>query len=168
MTVNVGDRFWVKECFLPDPPSDDDAWDDHSYTYVQWSGCGCKAADVPNALRKPAHCIYRADPTWDDVQMIWKTGRYMPRWASRMTLVVEEVRIERLQNISEEDAAAEGWPAPENRAQAGVAEIRDAYPIGWYAALWDTINGPGAWDRDPWVVVYRYRVERRNIDADAR
>jgi hypothetical protein len=90
---------------------------------------------------------------------------HLPRWGSRLTLFVTAVRIQRLQDISEEDAQAEGWPPVAERASSGLAEIRDAYPIGWYAHLWNTINGAGAWEKNPWVAAYSFRPILENIDA---
>jgi hypothetical protein len=95
----------------------------------------------------------------------WRPSIFMPRWASRITLTVTDVRVERLQDISEDDAAAEGWPAPEDRAKTGIAEIKDAYPIGWYAWLWDSINGKGAWNSNPWIAAYTFTVHHCNIEA---
>jgi hypothetical protein len=114
--------------------------------------------------------LYRADPMYDgcapgDFGWKWTPSIHMPRWASRLTLAVTSVKIERLNDISENDAAAEGWPALQDRPKTGVAEIRDAYPIGWYAALWDSINGKGSWDANPFVVAITFTVHRGNIDA---
>ena len=95
-----------------------------------------------------------------------RPSMFMPRWASRMTLTVTDVRVQRLQDITEEDAIAEGYPPPDKRAHSGVAEIRDAYPIAWYSWLWDSINGAGAWAANPWVTATTFAVERRNIDAE--
>lgn len=106
----------------------------------------------------------------------WKPSIFMPRWASRITLEVTQVRAERLQDISEEDAIAEGverepdpfdsevyWknytfdkhtPRPAN----GVGVIygfKD--PRKSYATLWNSIHGPGAWDVNPWVFVISFR-----------
>ncbi|WP_188262654.1 hypothetical protein [Azospirillum tabaci] len=83
---------------------------------------------------------------------------HMPRWASRLTLVVEQVRVERLQDISEADAIAEGCPAQTDEELAGM-EAR-----GWFRDLWGSINGPGAWDANPWVVAPSFAVHRKNID----
>lgn len=147
--ISVGDRIWVKETHSIVPRT----------AYRMSEG-------VPQMLRPNDNhdaAVYREG--WERSQPgRWRPSIHMPRWASRLTLIVTDVRVERLQDISEEDAAAEGWPAPENRARTGIAEIRDAYPIGWYAALWDTINGPGAWEADPWVVAYTFTVMRGNID----
>ncbi|WP_420408634.1 hypothetical protein [Hoeflea sp.] len=95
-----------------------------------------------------------------------RASMHMPRWASRLTLKVTEVRVQRLQDISEDDAAAEGWPAPEDRAKEGLAEIRDAYPIGWFAHLWDSLNAARGfgWDANPWVSATSFEVIRGNID----
>ena len=81
----------------------------------------------------------------------WRPSLHMPRWASRITLDVVSVRVERLQAISEADAEAEGVSADlESRTLA-----RDAF-----RELWDSINGkrPGcSWDDDPWVWVVEFR-----------
>ncbi|WP_283177868.1 hypothetical protein [Gemmobacter sp. 24YEA27] len=80
----------------------------------------------------------------------WRPGIHMPRWASRITLLVTEVRVERLQDCSEADALAEG--------------VDDRDPVCGYSELWDQINGPGAWDLNPWVAAYTFTVQRQNID----
>jgi hypothetical protein len=71
-----------------------------------------------------------------------RASMHMPRWASRITLEITGVRVERLNDISDADAAAEGWPGP------GATSL-DA--MAWYSELWDEINGPGAWESNPWV-----------------
>lgn len=89
----------------------------------------------------------------------WRPSIHMPRWASRLTLIFEGVKVERLQDISEEDALAEGCPAQTPEELAGM-EAR-----GWYRDLWDSLHGAGAWDANPWVVALTFRVVRSNIDA---
>ena len=83
----------------------------------------------------------------------WKPSIHMPRWASRITLRVTAVKVERLQDISEEDAKAEGVtlsPERENRR-------RWQHPYGYqFQELWTSINGPGSWDANPWVVAYSF------------
>ena len=76
----------------------------------------------------------------------WKPSIYMPRTASRITLEVVAVRVERLQEISEADAIAEG---------IGHSDVDAA--VASYASLWDRINGPGSWDANPWVWVVEFR-----------
>lgn len=88
---------------------------------------------------------------------------HMPRWASRMTLEVLNVRVERLQDISEEDAVAEGIEKTEAGFWSlyGQAETDGTYsPIASYRALWSSINGPESWDANPlvWAVNFK-RIE---------
>lgn len=80
----------------------------------------------------------------------WQPSIYMPRWASRITLEVTSVRVERLQDITEADARAEGVDALGGRA--GVSDARGAF-----CALWSSINGPESWDANPWVWVVGFR-----------
>lgn len=89
----------------------------------------------------------------------WKPSIFMPRWATRLLLEVTEVRVERLQDISEADAMAEGivsqhgggWGLP-------AGEHFHLYdPRISYWSLWETINGAGAVDRNPWVWVVSFR-----------
>ena len=91
----------------------------------------------------------------------WRPSIHMPRLACRITLRVTDVRVERLADISEDDVVAEGWPHTDTNG-AGVP-LRDAYPIGWYANLWEDINGKGSWERNPWVWVVSFErvVEAR-------
>ena len=152
----IGDRLWVRERFLPDPPSDDPSWDDNVCTYVEWAGCGSRISDVPPALRASAYSIYAADPTWnEDSGMVWRPSIHMPRWASRLTLIVTDVRVERLQDISEADAIAEGVPAD---------FLEHIHGPGGYRDIWDRINGAGAWEANPWVAAYTFTVIPKNID----
>ena len=94
---------------------------------------------------------------------------HMPRWASRILLEVTEVRIERLQDISHGDALSEGvlnytdWMTPEYKEQCETARITGTEPpLGFsppqrFQHLWDSINGPSAWDANPFVWVISFR-----------
>jgi hypothetical protein len=73
----------------------------------------------------------------------WRPSIHMPRVACRLTLDVTRVRVERLQEISDEDALAEGVDRT-NTSISGYAKER-------YRTLWDSINGVGSWDANPWV-----------------
>lgn len=148
----IGDRLYVRE-----------AWRTHA-EYDDMS---------PAAMGGDEPIEYQADgahQTWG-YPAISKIGRvrqgmHMPRWASRITLIVTDVRVQRLQEISEGDAEAEGWPPPDERATTGIAEIKDAYPIGWFAWLWDSLNdkrGYG-WGANPWVAALTFDVIKQNID----
>ena len=82
----------------------------------------------------------------------YRHARFMPRWASRILLEITNVRVERLQDISEEDAIAEGaeWAA------CGAPQI-GSHKAG-YAQLWESINGAGSWEQNPWVWVISFKM----------
>lgn len=78
---------------------------------------------------------------------------HMPRWASRIDLEIVERRVERLQDISDNDCLAEGvTPDMDIRWQSG-----DDTPRGMYGELWESINGPGSWEANPWVWVISFK-----------
>lgn len=78
---------------------------------------------------------------------------HMPRWASRITLEITDVRVERLKDISTADAIAEGH-------DFSSADEYAWNPYAWFKQLWQSINGPSSWDANPWVWVIRFkRVE---------
>lgn len=82
-------------------------------------------------------------------ELRWKPSIHMPRAASRITLEVTGVRVDRLQDISRGDAMAEGCPFP------NMADGDD--PRQWFADLWSQINGPEAWQANPWVWVVEFK-----------
>lgn len=91
-----------------------------------------------------------------------RPGMFMPRAASRITLEVTGVRVERLQDISEADALAEGvtpkWePGCSGRLMEALGGFGFRPAASAYADLWEQINGPGAWDLNPWVWVVEFR-----------
>ncbi|MGY4876468.1 hypothetical protein ACLUEY_01125 [Vreelandella aquamarina] len=128
--VQPGDRIWVKEThFLNGMVSHD--------------------APYPNV-------IYRADPLpcWEgeEQDILWRPSMFMPRWAARLVFDVVSVRLERLQDISEQDAIAEGCDNSQSDA---------AIEAGWYEKprrafqrAWDQINGPDSWQANPPVWIY--------------
>ena len=129
-----GDRLWVREAhtFCPRLPS-----------MRKWS-------HTPEEAR----VVYGADDVWlsgpyGPHKPKMRPSIHMPRWASRITLEITGVRVERLQGISRGDAMSEGCPF-RNMAQGDD-------PRAWYAELWDQINGPGAWDANPWVWVIGFK-----------
>jgi hypothetical protein len=111
---------------------------------------------------------------WDGETSIWywadgnpshgdwgkpKPGMHMPQWASRILLEITEVRVERLQDISEADAKAEGCDPWEDLAGVPGVTVGDRlqnYRLA-YRHLWDQINGAGAWDANPWVWAVSFR-----------
>jgi hypothetical protein len=82
----------------------------------------------------------------------WRPSIHMPRWASRITLRITDIRVERLQDITENDAKAEGCDPvvhPDGAVDCGTRKTT-------FAKLWNHINGPGAWDENPWVWVISF------------
>ncbi|HWW99514.1 hypothetical protein [Collimonas sp.] len=84
----------------------------------------------------------------------WRPSIHMPRAASRIMLEVMNVRVERLQDISEADAFAEGVSALNSR-HAGAAYVTDVRLA--YELLWKSLYGAGSWDANPWVWVVKFR-----------
>lgn len=143
-----GDRLWVRETwaavhFSIDPETGfaDDWHGSHDIPPGDGGGYWSK--------------LYAADshPTdKEDRGFAWRPSIHMPRWASRITLEVTGVRVERLCDISESDAVAEG-----------VIEwmLGPSSPSEDFRKLWETINGLGSWDANPWV----WAISFRRIDA---
>jgi len=110
--------------------------------------------------KKPPRDITRNELVWYEAQDEvpfhptafgrLRPSMFMPRWASRITLEVTGVRVERLQAISASDAISEGIPR-------GGPENPDGIEQREYRALWEQINGPGSWDANPWVWVVEFR-----------
>lgn len=101
----------------------------------------------------PNRAIYRADGEFEDgyAGPGWRPSIHMPRWASRIILEVTDVRVERVQAITEEDAKAEGVP-PERAARIGADHGTLQHTLA-FAVLWDSINAPRGfgWATNPWV-----------------
>lgn len=101
----------------------------------------------------------------------WNPSIHMPRRASRITLVVEAARVERLQDISEDDAEAEGlWRGRARRHlfwnaawECRLFEGRRHQDV--FAELWGSLHGDGAWEANPEVVALTFRVVKANIDS---
>ncbi len=153
--IHVGDRLWVRE---------------------NWKATGLAAFKKPSETRICGRFAYMADIEQlpRDTMISWRPSIHMPRWASRLTLTVTDVRVERLQDINADDADAEcfggGYPG------TALPELFPGDPDQWghlsmqecYFRLWDHINGKGAADANPWVVAYTFTVHRGNIDQIAR
>ncbi|MFG1454606.1 hypothetical protein V5F44_20490 [Xanthobacter sp. V2C-8] len=97
----------------------------------------------------------------------WRPSIHMPRWASRLTLYVSEVRVERLQDISEADAQAEGVECDSDGWRDYLMPQTQccATAKASCATLWDSLNGPGAWEANPWVAAYTFAPRLGNIDT---
>jgi hypothetical protein len=109
--------------------------------------------------------------------LAWKSPIHMPRVLSRLTLRVTDVRVQRVQEISEEDAVAEGVGRDEKtggywgpEGQGAVPGTTSLYTHARHAfhRLWDSINAkrPGrTWEDNPWVAAIGFEVIRENVDA---
>lgn len=131
----VGDRLWVRETWARTTDYDG-----------QFLLDGVKA-------------LYRATPVVEPSR--WRPSIHMPRWASRITLEVEAVRVERVQYISEADAMAEGVEriefGPHEIAGLPVHPMTSSYAEA-FGKLWDSINGKShPWDANPWVWAITFR-----------
>lgn len=138
-----GDRLWVREAWSRDE-------EDGALFYRADVGTGNEADDWQRNIYEGASG-YR-----------WKPSIFMPRWASRITLEVTGVRVERLQDISEADAQAEGvtpkWePGCSGRLMEALGGFSFRPAASAYAELWEQINGPGSWDANPWVWVVEFK-----------
>lgn len=154
--IKPGDRLWVRE-----------TWATWMHAPVLPKGLGGELS------RDPEDWLYKAtDTDWNDMDhdrrflaegnakredgrsgnYIIRSPIHMPRWASRLTLVVTAAKIERVQEISGSDVEAEGAPN----------SVDD--PL-WFVRLWDSVHGKGAWDSNPEVVALTFAVYHRNIDA---
>jgi hypothetical protein len=151
-----GDRLWVREttCIAPK------RWATPDDTCVK---------DYDGDLR---YVSYKADGHSEDAmrdyKLKWTPSIHVPRWASRLTLEVTSVRVERLQDISAADAVAEGIPVAKG---TGMIEGEDCYlmttnsgymrgragAIAAYENLWESINGPGSWNANAWVWVIEFK-----------
>jgi len=151
---DIGDRLWVRETWQGPLLEDSE-----TNPAIDWYG--------PSHIEKyksPAHCVYRADevptPEYVDIEDNlchgWKPSIHTPRWASRILLEITNVRLERLQDISEEDALAEGWPR-RNLVSLGPQVHKDA-ARDWFADLWESIHGLDSWYENPWVWVIEFKV----------
>jgi hypothetical protein len=114
---------------------------------------------------------YRADEEWHKGAG-WKPSIHIPRWASRLTLKITNVRVERLQEISEVDAIAEGcrpYFDKKNTEIVGCLEMQPLIsPQEDYARLWRSLNGDKSWDINPYVWVIEFEVHKMNVDSFIR
>jgi len=140
----AGDRLWVRETWRME--------DFVSLGNGQFSVAAGYKSDGSRSL-----CRRDGGEELMSERLGWRPSIHMPRWASRITLPLVSVRVERAQDISEADAWAEGY---EEHWQRRVKEAGADGPLGrpdargWFAMLWDKLYG--TWGKNPWVVVYEW------------
>ncbi|KRV35592.1 hypothetical protein AN460_01290 [Pseudomonas aeruginosa] len=158
-----GDRLWVRE------------------TWTDVNMCGAPALayradeDMRDLMEEPGFLDDRGAFNYDDPrvkpypfacwyaeldQARWRPSIHMPRWASRILLEITAVRVERLQDISEEQALAEGVRGePCDHARQACADIGcwGDTAKGAFGFLWESLNGEGSWAANPWVWVVEFK-----------
>ena len=175
----VGDRLWVRE-----------AWQEKAWTLTQLNSAGLLNAPMKpkeTYLNEPIYAIHRGGYNYkigDPGR--WFPSIHMPRWACRTVVEITEIRAERLQDISEEDARAEGSADRERTVEIGEdtdrkpclgcgqrkvqhvgsvkvcfgshGEVFNRHSLkGGYSWLWEFINGKGSWERNDWVWVLCFK-----------
>jgi len=151
-----GDRLWVREAWCLAARKKFDQYRDREQVW-------------PSTMRRPhvksrwngAHnAIYRADGEHiasNGVKEIWTPSIFMPRWASRLLLEITDVRVQRVRDISESDAKAEGCDYSNEgwRGEYGPGFSR----VAAYRDLWNDINGKKyPWNSNPWVWCLTFKV----------
>ncbi|PTX46534.1 hypothetical protein IQ03_03645 [Gemmobacter caeni] len=124
--------------------------------------------DQPPREIPPTNSVhYCADGDAPTIFGRYRHARFMPRWASRLTLNVTDVRVQRLREITAADSIAEGVKCDTCSAMGESA----CHGRGCFASqeafrtLWNSLHGPDAWDENPWVVALTFTVARGNIDT---
>ena len=145
-----GDRLWVRETWQGPLVDDFESF-----------------VANPDKFQNPEFCEYAADggpaPEFitvdDEIVQRWRPSIHMPRWASRILLEVTGVRVEKLRDISESDAKAEGARSadPATGRECVLDPSMGSYRLH-YRDIWESINGPGSWDANPWVWVIEFKV----------
>lgn len=159
----IGDRLYVR-----------DSWAPLAYSRELGGSRACKIGEADFAMMFDGHHQHkngRSQPglkeyaagAFDGVK--WAPSIHMPRWASRLTLIVTGVKVERLQDISYDDCVSEGieqrWTClnPATGSYAHDNDVQDNF-----CTLWKSINGAESWQANPWVVAVSFTVHHCNID----
>lgn len=161
--VKPGDRLWVRE-----------TWQKHmDYATVEDARRCCENVGSHLGIV----CAATPPGSWTPAK--WRSPIHMPRWASRLTLIVTATKIERLQEISEFDFFDEGGEkqalksarcAPQTLYRIGHNKLGEGGSEllshgGAFGLLFDKLHGPGSWDANPEVVALTFTVHKTNIDS---
>ncbi|HIE4749367.1 TPA: hypothetical protein ACXNE8_002696 [Pseudomonas aeruginosa] len=170
-------------CICPHGQPGDQLWVRETWTDVNMCGAPALAyradEDIRDLMEEPGFLDDRGAFNYDDPrvkpypfacwyaeldQARWRPSIHMPRWASRILLEVTAVRVERLQDISEEQAEAEGTqgcvPYCQSPYDSDGAPACDCMNLTYkesFQALWSSINGAASWDANPWVWVVEFK-----------
>lgn len=153
-----GDRLWVRETWQAVPIG----------RHRDWSGIPDGRLRTPCPGRETVAAIYRADGEMPGDE-IWQPSIFMPRWACRIVLEITDVRVERLNDISANDALDEGvgrtefWKPSELEGRPFEEkwwddyEFSERYPPLVFRKLWESIHGVGSWAKNPFVWVIEFK-----------
>ncbi|ALQ51868.1 hypothetical protein [Nitrosomonas ureae] len=140
-----GDRLWVRE----------------TWRYSNWAPFSRNVALVQIQYQSDdAKIEHMVGGFSYDYHIYYRPSIHMPRWASRILLEITNVRVERLQDISEDDAIAEGCEPYGVRTPdtpMAPSEFEGHSAIQDFSCLWESINGQGSWDLNPWVWVLEFK-----------
>lgn len=136
-----GDRLWVKETWC-------DVYDIKNMNFP------------PRKTKDCTNFYYCADYTNGDMVIKWRPSIHMPRRASRIILEIDEIRVERVQDISNDDAFAEGVLPNWTKSRSGYTTENPAPSGAAFANLWESINAKRGygWETNPWVWVIKFHV----------
>lgn len=143
-----GDLLWVRETFCPIYPQDQhyNGGRPIEYDFKATYQHGDRMGDLIGKHKR------------------WTPSIHMPRWASRITMKITDIRVERLQDISEEDAQSEGTERGMLKTMGGEFILHGGSYTCGFINLWQSIYGPDSWAQNPWVWVIEFEVIRKNID----
>ncbi len=133
----IGDRLWVRETWAHHP-------------------------EIPAPV--PCAACFKADKGYVEDELRWRPSIHMPRWASRLTLLVTDVRVQRVQEISAADAIAEGIPPAANSM---TIDCDTPDPRRSFQTLWNSLNAKRGYSAEvnPWVVALTFTAHQCNIDS---
>lgn len=142
----VGDLLYVRECWR---------------TFRELDGT------KPRDMAAGTGVFYQADANGFYPPSRLRAAMHMPRWASRLTLKVTDVRVERVQQISATDALAEGVSGTCRNLDTGEKAPDGNAAIMNFACLWNSINAARgySWEENPWVIAISFEVIRQNVDG---
>lgn len=145
----VGERLWVRETWHVEPGVTGWSMDDNEpcIGWIEYKAGGSKEVVAPN-FDAVQRCFPKGEVDWDFLPYDWRPSIFMPRWACRLILEITKIRVERLNDISEADCVKEG---------IGSALLRDCKRPK-FMQLWESINGAGSWNENPWVWVVEFKV----------